>query len=54
MKRLLLSIAAIAITSMVFGQAVVTGVYPANIQGNYTFGVQAGAGVWGDIGRDAR
>ncbi len=46
MKKLLLSITAIVAGFAAYSQAVVAGVSPAAIQGNYDYGNQANCGLW--------
>ena len=46
MKKILLSLSLVISGFAVFSQAVVSGVSPASIQGNYEYGLQAGSGSW--------
>ncbi len=46
MKKIVLSLTLIATGFWAQSQAVVSGISPASIQGNYDYGVQAGSGSW--------
>ena len=46
MKKIILSLTLIATGFWAQSQAVVSGVSPASIQGNYEFGIQANCGAW--------
>ena len=46
MKKILLSLSLVISGFAVFSQAVVSGVSPASIQGNYEYGLQGGSGSW--------
>ncbi len=46
MKKIILSLTLIATCFWAQSQAVVSGISPASVQGNYDFGIQAGCGAW--------
>lgn len=46
MKKILLSLSLLMSGFVAFSQAVVSGISPASIQGNYDYGFQAGSGSW--------
>ncbi len=50
MKRILLSISALALTSAAWSQVIVAGVSPASVMGSYEFGVQTHEGWPGQAG----
>ncbi len=46
MKKILLSLTLVATVFWAQSQAVVSGISPASVQGNYDFGLQVGSGAW--------
>ena len=46
MKKTLLSLSLVMSGFVAYTQAVVSGISPASIQGNYDYGIQAGSGSW--------